>query len=293
MIKRGKPHIFSRFLMQPPPKRTFEPALLCIAVLLFFFISSCFNAEARPSPLVQDGGAGDAQHSSLSVTSLLMPSAADRDSAHHIALFLGYGFSDAEKKDALFDYLSRTYGFKDEGGLISVLSYPEDVSAAGRIRMPVLTAKLKELHTQKALTAFITAGSPQGMHTVLAALQDADMDVPVFSLFSQDEVLGTEAGSALVFDYRPAPLKGTQAAEAAAHKEDDYEYRGRAEDVLDPLIRAALHWQTLKDDPMLIPALRTEFFRQTGCSLVIYTDPVTGLRAKNHYVLTDVSKDSR
>lgn len=293
MIKRGKPHIFSRFL----ERRTLKRAPLYITAVLFFFICSCFNSEAVRSAVsgIQGGKKSDLQDSALSVTSLLSPSssAADRDSAHHIALFLGHGFSDAEKKEELLDYLRRTYGLTEDGGLISVLTYPENVSHSGRIRMSVLTAKLKDLHAQKALTAFITAGSPQGMHTVLAALQDAGMAMPVFSLFPQDDVLGTEAGSSLVFDYRPALFKDKRAGEAATETESDYEYKGKAEHVLVPLIQAALHWNRIKDDEMLIPALRTEFFRQTGCSLIMYNDPVTGLRAKNHYVLTDAPKDKR
>ena len=284
--------------------------LLSITAALFFFISACFNAEGFRSLPDEKKSSRFAGHqskgfhvmqtgfedTSLSMSSLLS-GAADVDnrkkSEHHIVLFLGYGFSDAEKKEELLGYLRRTYGLTEDGGLISVLTYPENVSHSGRIRMSVLTANLKDLHAQKALTAFITAGSPQGMHTVLAALQDAGMAMPVFSLFPQDDVLGTEAGSSLVFDYRPALFKDKRAGETATEAESDYEYKGKAEHVLVPLIQAALHWNRIKDDEMLIPALRTEFFRQTGCSLIMYNDPVTGLRAKNHYVLTDAPKDKR
>lgn len=293
MIKRGKPHIFSRFL----ERRTLKRAPLYITAVLFFFICSCFNSEAVRSAIsdIQGGKKSDLQDSALSVTSLLSPSssAADRDSAHHIALFLGHGFSDAEKKEELLGYLRRTYGLTEDGGLISVLTYPEDVSVSGRVRMSVLTAKVKELHAQKALTGFISAGAPQGTHTVLAALQDAGINIPVFSLFPQDDVLGTEAGSSLVFDYRPAALQDKSAGEVAAQEESDYEYAGKSDRVLIPLIQAVLYWDRIKNDEMLIPALRTEFFRQTGCNLIMYSDPVTGLRAKNHYVLTDAPKDKK
>ena len=283
--------------------------LLCITAALFFFISAFFNAEASRSG---SGGKkssrffgheskgfhtaikAGAEDAALSITSLLSEDSVSdnyKTSAHHIVLFLGYGFSELGEKEALLAYLNRSYGLSENGGIISVLSYPEDVNAAGRIRISALTAKLKALHTQKSLTGFISAGAPRGTHTVLAALQDAGIDMPVFSLFSQDEVLGTEAGSALVFDYRPASLQDKEGA--VPHAESDYEYHGQIEQVLSLLIQAALHWERIKDNEMLIPALRTEFFRKTGCSLVMYRDPVTGLRAKNHYVLTDTPKDKR
>lgn len=284
--------------------------LLSVTAALFFFISACFNAEgfrSLPDEKKSSRFAGHqskgfrvmqtgSEDTSLSMSSLLS-GAADVDnrkkSEHHIVLFLGYGFSESEKKQVLIDALKGTYGLSDDGGLISVLTYPEDVSVSGRVRMSVLTAKVKELHAQKALTGFISAGAPQGTHTVLAALQDAGINIPVFSLFPQDDVLGTEAGSSLVFDYRPAALQDKSAGEVAAQEESDYEYAGKYDLVLIPLIQAVLYWDRIKNDEMLIPALRTEFFRQTGCNLIMYNDPVTGLRAKNHYVLTDAPKDKR
>ena len=219
-------------------------------------------------------------------------------SAHHaggrnVVLFLGHGFADAEKKRNLTDYLDRTCGLFQNGGLISVLSYPEDVTVAGKIRLSSLLSKLTELHERGELSAFITIGAPQGIHSVLASLQDGGIEIPVFSIFPQDDVLGTEAGSDLVIDYRPAPVKKEADVAHDSAEDADLEYKGDFGTVLLPLIRVILNWSEMKESPMLVPSLRREFFKQTGCNLVIYTDPVTGLRSENHYVLEGIPKEKQ
>ena len=73
----------------------------------------------------------------------------------------------------------------------------------------------------------------------------------------------------------------------------DLEYKGDFGAVLSPLIQVILNWGEMKESPMLVPLLRREFFKQTGCNLVIYTDPVTGLRSKNHYVLEGIPKEKQ
>ena len=219
-------------------------------------------------------------------------------SAHHgggrnIVLFLGHDFADAENKQNLTDYLSRTCGLFQNGGLISVLSYPEDVTVAGKIRLSSLLSKLTELHERGELSAFITIGAPQGIHSVLASLQDDGIEIPVFSIFPQDDVLGTEAGSDLVIDYRPAPVKKEADVAHDSAEDADLEYKGDFGTVLLPLIRVILNWSEMKESPMLVPSLRREFFKQTGYNLVIYTDPVTGLRSENHYVLEGIPREKQ
>ena len=219
-------------------------------------------------------------------------------SAHHaggrnVVLFLGHDFADAEKKRNLTDYLDRTCGLFQNGGLISVLSYPEDVTVAGKIRLSSLLSKLTELHERGELSAFITIGAPQGIHSVLASLQDGGTEIPVFSIFPQDDVLGTEAGSDLVIDYRPAPVKKEADVAHDSAEDADLEYKGDFGTVLLPLIRVILNWSEMKESPMLVPSLRREFFKQTGCNLVIYTDPVTGLRSENHYVLEGIPREKQ
>lgn len=209
---------------------------------------------------------------------------------YNIVLFLGHGFADEAKKKELFSFIEKTYGFLQNGGGMSVLTYPDDVRVAGKIRMSSLSAKLSALNEQRTISALITVGAPQGMHTVLADLEDEGRRFPVFSLFPQDDVLGTEAGSDLVIDYRSYALSNSGESHLAAAEETDFEYTGHISDVLIPLIRAALDWDNIKEDSVFIPDLRMQFFKHTGCNLVIYTDSVTGLRAKNHYVLEGVPR---
>lgn len=255
--------------------------LVPVAFFLFFSLS-CSNKTAK-SESEEKGSRTD----SSAVAS------AHHAGSRNIVLFLGHDFTDAEKKQKLTDYLDRTYGLFQNGGIISILSYPEDVTVAGKIRMASLSSKLTELRERGELSAFITIGAPQGIHSVLAALQDLGAEIPVFSIFPQDDVLGTEAGSDLVIDYRTAPVKNEADVAHDSAEDADLEYKGDFGAVLSPLIQVLLNWSEMKESPMLIPSLRREFFKQTGCNLVIYTDPVTGLRSKNHYVLEGIPREKQ
>ncbi len=252
--------------------------LVPVAFFLFFFLS-CSNktAKSRYEESADSASVFSAHHAG----------------GRNVVLFLGHDFADAAKKQTLTDYLDRTCGLFQNGGLISVLSYPEDVTVAGKIRLSSLSSKLTELHERGELSAFITIGAPQGIHSVLASLQDDGIEIPVFSIFPQDDVLGTEAGSDLVIDYRPAPVKKEADVAHDSAEDADLEYKGDFGAVLLPLIRVILNWSEMKESPMLVPSLRREFFKQTGCNLVIYTDPVTGLRSENHYVLEGIPREKQ
>ena len=286
MEPKGKPHILFRNLKIRT--RFFITAALFFSVLIFI---ACEKKESSRA------------HSVLYAEKEQILKIPD----NHIVLFLGHIFPDEDEKKSVIGAIAEKYGFMQNGGIISVLSYPEDVSVAGRIRMSSLTAKVQALHEEKPLSAFITVAAPQGMHTVLAALQDSGMHMPVFSLFPQDDVLGTEAGSDLVIDYRHATAgTAAESGKTAAVKNADAEAIEKAEAdetgsfytgdfcaLLKPLIYAALRWEHVKDDAMFIPSLRMEFLNETNCNLVIYTDSATGLRSKNRYVLEEIPKEKK
>ena len=271
MEKRSYPYNFFRLF-------NIRAVLVPVAFSLFFSLS-CSNktVKSRYEESADSASAFSAHHAG----------------GRNVVLFLGHDFVDAEKKQNLTDYLDRTYGLFQNGGLISILSYPEDVRVAGKIRLSLLSSKLTELHERGELSAFITVGAPQGIHSVLASLQDGGTEIPVFSIFSQDDVLGTEAGSDLVIDYRTAPVKNEADVAHDSAEDADLEYKGDFGAVLSPLTQVILNWGEMKESPMLVPLLRREFFKQTGCNLVIYTDPVTGLRSKNHYVLEGIPREKQ
>ena len=135
------------------------------------------------------------------------------------------------------------------------------------------------------IAGIITIGAPENTHYALAKLQDSDYKNPIFSVFPQDDILGTESGSTLVIDYMPITDKDNN-TEHRGLEEVNTSYPDNIFPVIAPLINASLDWQSIKKDDLLIPALRKTYNASTECSFSVYLDPQTKIRAKNHYVLT-------
>lgn len=270
---------------------------LLLALCLFLFACSD-NEVANNKNYISDA---------VAETDPILPSLGKVPDAKdkYVAVLLGYGYNEGTAKDNLLAALEQEYGFIENAGIIIPLIYPDDFVSFGYERISLLPERIEEQLSEyvsdisdsplAALAALITLGAPDGTHGALATLQDAtiqdtEMQISVFSIFSQDDVLGTESGSDLVIDYSPVETE----AESEFHKteEKDLSYPNDVFQVIVPLINAALDWQEIKGTGLLIPALRTEFLKRTACNLFVYVDPQTGLRSKNHYVLKDTVKES-
>ncbi len=208
-----------------------------------------------------------------------------------VVLFLGYGYNEGEKKDTLLSQLDEVYGLAENGGIIIPFVFPDDFISFGYERITLLldniTGALAEINEEEDLTsvaALITLGAPEGTHVALANLQDTGNDIPVFSVFPQDNILGTEAGSTLVIDYSISEEAQQEGYESLG--EIDLSYPDNIFNVLFPLINSGLHWEDIHASGLFVPALRSEYNKRTNCDFFVYVDPQTGLRAENHYVLT-------
>ena len=248
---------------------------LLFTAALFFYIAGCSHKNS--------GELHSAKKQKNNTASVLKIDETVQNRA--VVVFLGYGFNEDGQKQSIENKLKEYYGFLSAENRLHILSYPDDVRVAGKVRLQSIVQTVKTIHESTPVCVFITLGAPQGMHTVLAALQDTDMEIPVFSVFSQDDILGTEAGSDFVMDYRPAAEKNASGVENLAAEDSELHYSGEPIDILIPLVYAAFNWKSAKDSASLIPVLRTEFLKRTGCHLTIYVDPETTLRSKNHYVL--------
>lgn len=273
-------------LLQTPKKKAL---ILCILLFTFFGCSdkNAVNNEESMNEVV-----------SLVKDDAILPSLdiIPPVKGKYVVVLLGYGYNEGLIKENLLASLEQEYGFVENDGIIIPLIYPDDFISFGYERISLLLELIEEQLTQSlgsisdspiaALTALITLGAPEGTHLALADLQDATIEVPVFSIFSQDDILGTEAGSDLVIDYRPVQTEGLSAFDKT--EETNLSYPNDVFEVIAPLINAALNWQRIQDGGLLIPALRTEFLKHTECNLFVYVDPQTGIRSQNHYVLESV-----
>ncbi len=209
----------------------------------------------------------------------------------YVVVLLGYGYNEGEKKDLLLAQLDETYGLIQNGGFIIPFVFPDDFVSFGYERISLLPDNISEILLEKTgnsdisqVSSLIALGSPDATHFALARLQDIYEDIKIFSIFSQDDILGTEAGSTLVIDYSISQTEQREGYETLG--EIDLSYPGDIFVVVSPLINAGLDWERVTKSGLLVPALRTEYAKKTNCNFYVYIDPQTGIRSENHYVLT-------
>jgi hypothetical protein len=209
----------------------------------------------------------------------------------HVAILFGYGYNDKSFVDSVCLHLSEEYGLEKENGLILPLVYPDDFIVSGSTaRISNLSSIMKD----KNCRALITLGAPEYTHKALAKIQDDNLDCLVFSLFSQDDVLGTEAGSFLVFDFAEEELILSDETDVSSNTEitedaiksltndTELKHLDKMNYLVSKVVETLKNPSELKNKEILQVATGI-FGKDWEVSSFLDTD--TGLRAKNHFVL--------
>lgn len=121
----------------------------------------------------------------------------------NIAVVIGYGYNDEATVTNLYQLLDLNYGVEKEDtpGLIKFMVFPDDFMVAGKVRVSSLYNQLED----KTLAGLLIVGAPEGLCNAVARLEDdsetGTLDYPVFSFFTQDDILGSESTSNFVLDY--------------------------------------------------------------------------------------------
>lgn len=212
----------------------------------------------------------------------------------HIALLFGYGYNDKAFVDSICSKLAEEYGLEKENGLILPLIYPDDFLVTGSIaRISNLSSIVKD----KNCRALITLGAPEYTHRALAKIQDENLNCTVISLFSQDDILGTEAGSFLVFDFAEDELVLSDETENESITEFEEEaitsltndtelkHLDKMNFLVSKVVESLKNPLEIKNKEILQVATGI-FGKNWEVSSFLDTD--TGLRAKNHFVLNYV-----
>lgn len=212
----------------------------------------------------------------------------------HIALLFGYGYNDKAFVDSICSKLAEDYGLEKENGLILPLIYPDDFLVTGSI------ARISNLYSivkDKNCRALITLGAPEYTHRALAKIQDENLNCTVISLFSQDDILGTEAGSFLVFDFAEDELVLSDETENESITEFEEEaitsltndtelkHLDKMNFLVSKVVESLKNPLEIKNKEILQVATGI-FGKNWEVSSFLDTD--TGLRAKNHFVLNYV-----
>lgn len=212
----------------------------------------------------------------------------------HIAFLFGYGYNDKAFVDSICSKLAEEYGLEKENGLILPLIYPDDFLVTGSIaRISNLSSIVKD----KNCRALITLGAPEYTHRALAKIQDENLNCTVISLFSQDDILGTEAGSFLVFDFAEDELVLSDETENESITEFEEEaitsltndtelkHLDKMNFLVSKVVESLKNPLEIKNKEILQVATGI-FGKNWEVSSFLDTD--TGLRAKNHFVLNYV-----
>lgn len=178
------------------------------------FFTFAFLALAAFSALTFSGCRKDKKHGALASvqtendgTPVKLRKISPETQAHiegkNIIVVLGYGYNDVEHITKITQTLDSNFGVEseDKPGLISILVYPADFMVAGKERISSLVDYVQD----KNLAGMVIMGAPEGMHIALSKIQDkaegGKVPYPIFTFFSQDDVLGTESTSDFVLDY--------------------------------------------------------------------------------------------
>ncbi len=261
---------------------------LCFAVKVFILILLLFGC----AKIDTNNDEKSVDRNIAAATDSLLPNLEtySNEKDDYVVVLLGYGYNEGSNKDLLLSQLSDRYGFAENGGIIIPFVYPDDFISFGYERISLLPDNIEDVLLEispsndfSKISAIVTLGAPDATHFALARIQDLDKDIQIFSVFSQDDILGTEAGSTLTIDYSINQAVQQEGYETLG--EIDLSYPGNTFDVISPLINAGLDWEKVNKTGLIIPALRSEYAKKTDCSFLVYIDPQTGLRAENHFVL--------
>lgn len=203
-----------------------------------------------------------------------------------VALVLGLGYTEDHFVEELLSVLGDEFGLDAENGLIYPILFPEDFvfnGIKGRI------SSLPDIVLEKNIDALYIVGAPEGTHRALAVMQDRmeiekTLDIPVFSLFSQDDVLGTESGSDIVIDF------GQFYSPSTAREEGGLEHLALVPDILRSLIAKQGQFQKSFSSEE-----KKQFIKKSlGFSWDVETsvDIQTGLKSKNHFEISLVDEYS-
>jgi len=197
-----------------------------------------------------------------------------------ICVVFGYDFNTPEQTSNLLSLLSENFGLDSEDGLIYPLIYPTDFKHGVRGYASDLAAALQD--NDREFIGVVILGAPENTHTALAKNQDKwnrELPYPVVALFPQDDVLGLEATCDIIIDKgQAAKLSGEIGEEETAGQ-----LIAEAPEVLIETIKyiSELTYSLPKDSK--IQTHVAQMYK--GRSFHHYTDPETGLKSINHFVL--------
>ncbi|MGP1459399.1 MAG: hypothetical protein ACTTKL_08830 [Treponema sp.] len=198
-------------------------------------------------------------------------------SPERICVLFGYGYNGADFTAKMTEELEARYGGAEDGGLILPLVFPDDFKRGGRAFAADFSSRLED----EELRGIILLGAPDGTHKAIARLQDSfggKLPYPVFSFFSQDDVLAMEDSADILIDRaQKAEIDGV------IEQENELLFTKEAPE----LLRNAADIVALSDSPFEKNAELLDIAERltNGAKIARYVDADTGLVSVNHFVM--------
>lgn len=196
-----------------------------------------------------------------------------------ICVLYGYGFNDEETVTKLQAMLEQRYGLDDDDGLIYSLVYPDSFKHNGRSYSSEFYSILSE--SEKDFAGIVILGAPETTHIALGRLQDFwDMNIPypIIALFPQDDVLGLESTCDIVIE---------KAQKSEVTEEIEEETSSVADDMVTTILKNTIDYVLTLNGPIPKTTDLQIHAQQMlkNDTVTKYTDPDTGLKSINHFVL--------
>lgn len=203
----------------------------------------------------------------------------------NIAIVYGLGYNEKAFLDESISLLQQKYGLINEGGLIWPIVFPEDFTQKGSKPGVYL---LPDILKEKKLCGLIVLGSPENIHLYLGRIRDSILEnketlYPVFSLFSQDDILGTEANSDLVIDFSRNELENLGEETGLSNLSD---VPSILLNVVDGMLSYLTETQSGKKNLEIVTS-----FMKDKWTVTQFRDAETGLKSYNHFILNKAQEN--
>ena len=257
-----KNHLFKKF------------NLIFILFIYSILIISC-TKDFASSDIVE--GTVVLNDTDIDISENAMPTQMWHQTNKTLCVLLGYGYNTPELSEEIINLLGTKFGLKEDDGLILPLVYPNDFKRGNKYYISELRNILKD----KDLCGIILLGAPEGTNNAIIRLEDLYGGIkpfPVFSFFSQDELLGMEYVSDFVLDKAmKANITGVVEEEAAQEP---------VENISNILVRS-VECMTMLEEPLNKDKNLLDLVRYIVQEDKIqrYSDLDTGLYSINHFVL--------
>ncbi|MCR4821834.1 MAG: hypothetical protein K5873_03060 [Treponema sp.] len=244
-----------------------------LTALSFFSISACKEKKLTVSSTITQSNDNLPQK-----LKKISPETKAYLEGKNIVLVLGYGYNDAESIIKITQSLNKNFGVEteDQAGLISIFVYPADFMVAGKERISSLADRIED----KNLAGMVILGAPEGLHIALSKIQDkaegGKISYPIFTFFSQDDVLGTESTSDFVLDYAH---KTNNIEGEVTDFIPDFDAQAIVTNAISKMIELR---EPLEADKNLIKFVQS--LLEKDKTVIHYVDGETGLQSINHFI---------